>query len=75
MRQESVKDDAEGLARVREGFPVWEIQFKKLAETRIQCTPVIPTFWRLRQEDCSEFEVSLDYIVPGQPGFHNKTLS
>jgi hypothetical protein len=38
-------------------------------------TPVIPTFRRLRQEDC-EFEVNLDYTGNwGQSQLHSETLS
>lgn len=31
-------------------------------------TPVIPAVRRMRQEDCSKFEASLDYILLDRPG-------
>jgi hypothetical protein len=34
---------------------------------------IIPALRKLRQENC-EFEASLSYTVPGQPGPHSKTL-
>ena len=37
--------------------------------------PLIPALRRQRQEELGEFEISLVYIVPGQPGLHSKTLS
>lgn len=39
------------------------------------CTPVIPAVRRVRQEDCWEFEVSLDYILLGKPDLETETLS
>lgn len=37
--------------------------------------PLVPEFWRQRQADLCVSQVSLVYIVPGQPGIHSEALS
>lgn len=55
-----------------------QILLKSVRASWVQwCVPLIPSLWRCRwrQMDLCECEASLVYIVPGQPGLHNRTLS
>lgn len=49
---------------------------KRQDSTRHNSPSAIPALWRLRQEDCSEFEASLGYIVKTKPSQRlHETLS